>query len=237
MKFFGKNSILHRDSTDLRRGEFRAGVTLLEFVVAFGIFLLLVTIAGGSFIRSVRVQRTALQLMSVNDNMGIVLEQMMREMRTGYHFCTRGNPMDYPGIPADVIAQCASLASGADTTEIQFVNANNETVRYRWKNEAIQKGVLRTEFLNPMGDPGLCAEGELDTTSGVCYRSITADNIKVTGAYFDPLYNEVDGYAPRIVLSFSVTTKDKIAEGLVDPITIQSTVSARCGESSCPSDS
>lgn len=226
MKFFDNN----RTS--------RSGVTLIEFVVAFGIFVILITIAGGSFIRSVRVQRTALQLMSVNDNMGIVLEQIMREMRTGYHFCTQANPMNYTGIPANVIAQCAGLASGVDTTEIQFVTASNETVRYRWRNEAIQKGISRAEFFDPVAGPALCVEGELDTVNGICYRSITADNIKVTRAYFDPRYNdESDGYPPRITMSFSITTRDRVVEGLIDPITIQSTVSARCGEFSCPADS
>lgn len=215
----------------------RSGVTLVEFVVAFGIFAILITIASASFVRSVRIQRTALQLMSVNDNMGITLEQMMREMRTGYHFCTATNPMDYPGIPAEVIAQCAGLASGIDSAEIQFVNAGNEIVRYRWKNEALQRGVSLKAWdpsiANPCG-----AESEFDIANGICYRTITADNIKVASAYFDPQYNDVgDGYPPRITLSFGVTTNDPVVGALVSPITIQTTVSARCGETSCPSDS
>lgn len=227
---------LHNDRTS------RSGVTLIEFVVAFGIFSMLITIASGSFVRAVRTQRAALQLMSVNDNMGITLEQMMREMRTGYHFCTATAGMNLAGgTPPDVIAQCQGLASGPNASEIQFVNASNETVRYRWKNESLQKGVSRTEFFDPVVGAALCPADdgtELDVTHGICYRTITADDIKVTNAYFDPRYSDDgDGYPPRITLSFSLTTNDPVVESMVDPITVQTTVSARCGESFCPSDS
>lgn len=228
------NSLLNRRTS-------RSGVTLIEFIVAFGIFSMLITLASGSFIRSMRVQRVALQLMSVNDNMGITLEQMMREMRTGYHFCTATNGMDFEGgTPADILAQCNGLASGADSSEIQFVNASNETVRYRWVDQKLQKGVSRTEYFDPVAGAALCpvgADTELDATNGICYRTITADNIKITNAYFDPQYNDDDdGYPPRITMSFSMTTNDPIAESLVAPITIQTTVSARCGEATCPAD-
>lgn len=216
----------------------RSGVTLIEFVVAFGIFSILITIVSGSFVRAMRIQRTTLQLMSVNDNMGITLEQMMREMRTGYHFCTATNGMDFVGgTPADILAQCNGLASSVNSSEIQFVNASNETVRYRWMNETLQKGISRTEFFDATTGAALCGEGELDTVNGICYRRIVADNIKVTNAYFDPQYNDDgDGYPPRITMSFSLTTNDPVAQSLVTPITIQTTVSARCGESACPSD-
>lgn len=226
---------LHTDRTS------RSGVTLIEFIVAFGIFAILITLAGGSFIRSMRVQRVTLQLMSVNDNMGVTLEQMMREMRTGYHFCTATDGMDYAGITPDVIAQCAGLASSPNSSEIQFVNSSNEIVRYRWINEVLQKGISRTEYFDAAAGAALCpaAEGaQLDTTNGICYRNVTADNIRITNAYFGPQYNDdADGYPPRITLSFSLTTNDPVAQSLVSPITIQTTVSARCGEAMCPADS
>ncbi|HAS95049.1 TPA: hypothetical protein DCS99_01345, partial [Candidatus Wolfebacteria bacterium] len=187
-----------------RKRTARTGVTLIEFVVAFGIFTMLITIASGSFIRSMRVQRTSLQLMSVNDNMGITLEQMMREMRTGYHFCTATDGMTYAGIPAEVITQCQNLASGLNLSEIQFFNASNEIVRYRWINEMLEKGISRAEFFDPVAGASLCGDGTLDIVNGICYHIITGDNIKITNAYFRPSYNDDgDGYSPRITLSFS----------------------------------
>jgi len=75
-----------------QKQKMQRGFTLIELIVAFGIFAILVTIASGSFVRSLRIQRVSLQLMAVNDNMAITLEQMTREMRTGYNFCTNSAP-------------------------------------------------------------------------------------------------------------------------------------------------
>lgn len=210
------------------------GFTLIELMVAFGIFSILLTVASGSFVRSLRIQRVSLQLMAVNDNMAITLEQMMREMRTGYNFCTKDDNLS--SVDASVQAQCAALADD----EIQFVTASNVLVRYRFKNSAIQKGVGV-----PAWDPSSptevsCTEGEFDAANGVCYRTITADTIKVSAASFRALHNDKEVsplYPPRIVLSFAITSNDPLVEALAGPITIQTTVSARCGITSCPSDS
>ncbi len=206
----------------------RAGVTLVEFLVAFGIFAMLVTIATASFIRSTRIQRSALQLMAINDNMGIAIEQMMREMRTGYNFCTQTAQLS----DARFTAQCAALGAN----EIQFVTSGNKVMRYRLRNTSLQRGEGLASWDPSAGNP--CgADSEFDAANGICYRTITADNVKVTGAHFEPLYNNSDGYPPRIVMSFSMTSNDPMVEAMISPLTIQTTVSARCGESTCPSDS
>jgi len=217
-----------------QKQKMQRGFTLIELIVAFGIFAILITIASGSFVRSLRIQRVSLQLMAVNDNMAITLEQMMREMRTGYNFCT--NTENLSAADPSVQAQCAALDNG----EIQFVTAGNVLVRYRLKNEAIQKGVGVAAW-DPANPPETaCDEGEFDAISGVCYRTMTADTIKVSDANFRALHNDVEVsplYPPRIVLSFAVTSSDPLVEAFASPITIQTTVSARCGVSSCPSDS
>ncbi len=207
----------------------RRGVTLIEFLAAFGIFTILITIASASFIRSVRIQHAALQLMAVNDNMGITIEQMMREMRTSHNFCTATRQLSDPRFTA----QCAALAPN----EIQFVDASNQVTRYRLQGTSIQKGESLASWDPTAGNP--CGTGsDFDAVNGICYRAITADNIKVTAANFEPLYNNVgDGYSPRVVISLSVTSNDPLVEALVSPITIQTTISARCGDGSCPADS
>lgn len=212
-----------------RRDASRQGITLVEFLVAFGIFTILIGIAGGSFVRSMRVQRTTLQLMAVNDNMGVTIEQMMREMRTGYRFCTKNLQLDDPRFTA----QCAAL----EESEIQFVTAENVLTRYRLKDGALQKGVGLVSW-DPLAGNPCGTESEFDAENGICYRNITADNILVTSAHFEPRYNNAgDGYPPRVMLGFTVTSNDPQVQAMVNPITIQTTVSARCGESTCPSDS
>lgn len=213
--------------------KMRSGFTLVELIVAFSVFAVLVAVVSGSFVRSLRIQRVALELMAVNDNMAITLEQMMREMRTGYNFCT--NTANLSNADPAVQAQCSALQNG----EIQFVTAGNVLVRYRLKDNTIQKGVGV-----PAWDPAnptdvSCSEGEFDTASGVCYRTMTADTIKVVGANFLALHNDVETgqlYPPRIILNFTITSNNPAVESFASPITIQTTVSARCGVSSCPSD-
>lgn len=92
--------------------------TIIELLVAMTLFLVLMAIAAGSFVKAMRTQRAIVALMAVNDNASLTLEQMAREMRTSYHF---------------------EKISG---TEIRFVNANNEVAHYRLNNNgAIERGV------------------------------------------------------------------------------------------------
>ena len=92
--------------------------TMIELLVAMTLFLVLMGIAAGSFVKTMRTQRAIVALMAVNDNASLTLEQMAREMRTGYHF------------------------SRISATEIQFVNAYNIVVSYRLNinNGAIERG-------------------------------------------------------------------------------------------------
>lgn len=215
------------------RTALRAGVTLVEFLVAFGIFTFLITIASGSFIRSVRIQRAALQLMAVNDNMGITIEQMMREMRTGYNFCTGASPL------SDVRFAGKCPDAGAGSSELQFVTAGNVVTRYRIKGTAIQKGVVLASYDPSHPSTAACDVangGEFDPVNGICYQNITADNVKVTKAHFETRYNNPDSLPPRIIISFAITSNDPLVEAMTAPMTIQTTISARCGESTCPAD-
>lgn len=69
------------------RRESRArGFTLVEVLVAMSVFIIIVTVAVAVFVNALRNQRLLTERMSVNNNMSTVLEQMAREIRTGYSF-------------------------------------------------------------------------------------------------------------------------------------------------------
>jgi len=92
------------------------GFTIIELIVAMGLFLVAISIATGGFIRSLRTQKDLTELLSINDNAGLALEQMAREMRTGYNF------------------------SKVSESEIQFVNSGNVVVYYRLNNGTLERG-------------------------------------------------------------------------------------------------
>ena len=62
------------------------GFTLIELLVAMGLFLTVVVLASGTFIRVLRTERQTIDLIAINDNANIALEQMAREIRTGSDF-------------------------------------------------------------------------------------------------------------------------------------------------------
>lgn len=96
----------------------RSGFTLVELLVAMGIFSVVVTIAVGGFTVALRSQRQAAGLLAANSNVSITIEQMAREIRTGYNFCTLQNCL---------------------LSELTFKNARGEDVTYRLNNGAIER--------------------------------------------------------------------------------------------------
>ncbi len=92
------------------------GFTIVELLVAMSLFVVLIGITTGGFIRALRTQRLTVALMAANDNANLTLEQMAREIRTGYNF------------------------NKVSDTELQFVNANNIVVFYRLNEGAIERG-------------------------------------------------------------------------------------------------
>ena len=98
----------------------RKGFTLLELIIALGLFSVIVLIAVGGFARALRVQRQLSAFGSVNANMRLVLEQMAREIRTGANFCTNGT-------------FCAS------SDVLSFINAHGENVTYCFSGNAIKR--------------------------------------------------------------------------------------------------
>ena len=97
--------------------KFTNGFTLVELVVAMGIFVILMSIATGGFIQMLRNQRIVASLMTANDNMSLTMETIGREIRTGYNFNKISN------------------------TELEFVNAYDLKVKYRLNEGVIEKGI------------------------------------------------------------------------------------------------
>lgn len=108
----------------------KSGFTLVEFLVAAALFLVVVTVASGGFIQALRTQRNLVALMAVNDNASLSLEQMAREMRTGFGFSAadNGGRIDFTnaaGIP--VVYELDS--EGGVVRNSQKITADNVRVK------------------------------------------------------------------------------------------------------------
>lgn len=93
----------------------KSGFTIVELLVAMSLFLILVAVATGTFIQTLKTQRVITELTAANDNATQTMEQMAREIRTGLGF--------------------------ADSTEnlLKFTNYRNESVSYKLIGNSISK--------------------------------------------------------------------------------------------------
>lgn len=106
----GKNDLL-------RCTRFSTGFTMVELLVSMSVFLVLVSVSSGIFIKSLKTQKATISFIAANSNASLAIEQIAREVRTSSGFSGGGS-------------------------SITFVNAKNETVTYRWNNSV---GVMALE--------------------------------------------------------------------------------------------
>lgn len=96
---------------DVNRGAKEKGFTLIEVVVAFGVFSIIVTIASSIFLGVLRDARFVSAQAAAVDNAGLVVEQIAREVRTGLI-----RSSDIPGSP--------------NTKTLSFLNYHGEDTVY-----------------------------------------------------------------------------------------------------------
>lgn len=91
-----------------------SGLTMIELIVAIGIFGLVVSMAFGIFILALTSQRRIIALRNVEDNIRFTIESMAREIRTGKNF-------------------------SSDAGSLSFTNAKGEAVIYRLNGGIVEK--------------------------------------------------------------------------------------------------
>jgi len=91
-----------------------AGLTLIELIVAIGVFGLVVSMAFGIFVLAIVSQRRIIALRNVEDSIRFTIESTAREVRTGKNF-----------------------SGGVDS--LSFTNAKGELVIYRLNGGIVEK--------------------------------------------------------------------------------------------------
>jgi prepilin-type N-terminal cleavage/methylation domain-containing protein len=115
-----------KNSKNLKKKIFSdKGFTMVELIVAMSVFIVLLTVAVGAFVKIMRTQRGLVDRMAVNSNTGLVLEQIIREIRTGYFFCGDGT----------------SACNINSASSIKFINHEGKSISYSLSGGAITQTI------------------------------------------------------------------------------------------------
>jgi prepilin-type N-terminal cleavage/methylation domain-containing protein len=185
-----------------------SGFTLVELLVAIALFSILVSIAAGGFVRALRSERQVSAMISAESNISIALEEMTREMRTGYLFCH--DPNSISPTPA---CGCSSPNGQTPWTcqGIEFYNANGEKVDY-----ALEGGLLERSDSAEDGSGGVLG----------AFAPLTSQNVSTTHLSFVLFGNlENDYWNPRITVAVGVEPNDNSVAW--SEANLETTVSAR----------
>jgi len=151
------------------------GFTLLEMLLAMGIFVILVSIASATFVQTLRTQRAVTSLNQSLNNAALVIEQMAREARTGSAF-------------NDVSGEVSVL---------NFTNVNGEEVSYKMIN-GFADGKSFSAIGRCVGGPSVCQ-------SDANYKPLTAPSVAVDNLKFILQGTRAgDGFPPRIIVILSL---------------------------------
>lgn len=105
--------------------RYHYGFTLLEMIVALGVFSIVILTTSSGFLSLLNAERKAAAKIEIEDNLRFALEVMAKEIRTGRNYTD-------PGIQP--------------ISDFSFVNANNEMITYRLSaQERIIKVIAREE--------------------------------------------------------------------------------------------
>lgn len=121
-------------------GNFNKGFTIVELLVAIGLFGAIVSIAMGGFVRALQTQKQIVALITANSNVSLVIEQMSREIRTGFNFCNLNCPSDsltFTNSRGEQVTYAYGVAVGYGTITRQVgsgninpITADNVNIRY-----------------------------------------------------------------------------------------------------------
>ena len=216
----------------------RMGFTLVEVLVAIGVFSIVVAIATGGFVSSLRTERQVASLISAQSNASLVLEQMAREVRTGYLFChdegvsdvnyNCNQPSGENPVTPGVIG-CTKLDSGyayspaPDAIPSGSPGAGDLPM---WDCPSLDYFNAQGEHVTYSFDP---ATGALIKTTGVSApQSITGNSVVIKKLHFIIFGNIAgDSWTPRVTIVLGVTPSSTDPAINSDVVNLETTVSAR----------
>ncbi|OGG78533.1 hypothetical protein A3A36_00550 [Candidatus Kaiserbacteria bacterium RIFCSPLOWO2_01_FULL_52_12b] len=124
-----------RASRVFSKSRFGAGYTLIELVVAVGLFALIMMLATGAYFMMISVNRQAQGIATGINNLSFALDSMTRDIRTGTAYNCNG------------LSDCPNGANN-----FAFINANGVLVSYNLVGSTIQKQIGNSPQNIPLTD-------------------------------------------------------------------------------------
>lgn len=103
------------------------GFTLIELIVAVGLFAMAMTLVSGAYLMMIGANRQVQGLASGINNLSFALETMARSIRTGVDYCAPGG-----------------CSYGGST--FSFVNEHGQTVTYSLSGSSIQETIGSAQY-------------------------------------------------------------------------------------------
>jgi prepilin-type N-terminal cleavage/methylation domain-containing protein len=218
----------------MKKNYSKSGFTLVELLIAVGLFVIIISIAVGGFINALRTQREVSSLIATQSNVSLALEQMTREIRTGYLFCHL--PDDFGNVYPSPNCGCTISDSGynatdpADPSSEADSSGNVTNGDYpTWTCSALDYYTADGTHVNYSDQGGGLIRTVTNLlTNTTSSESITGDNVNVQTLHFVLFGNiEGDNWTPRITIAMGVSPSSTDTATMNDVLNLQTTVSAR----------
>lgn len=144
-----------KGAAEAKRVRPLTGYTLVELIVAVGLFALVMMLASGAYLMMIGISRQTQSIATGIDNLAFALETMTRTIRTGTDYSCNNNTG----------SSCPGDCTGGGTT-FSVKNVNRDTINYALSGEAITQG-LNNNTPVPLTDPS--AVGGVKVTSLLFY--------------------------------------------------------------------
>lgn len=118
-----------------------AGFTLLEIIVAMGIFSIVVFIALGVFISVIKAQQVIIPTQQTLNNTRTLMELTLREWRTGSNYALHTPSKDDPLCPETAKEFCATLLNQKKESTGFYLDANKYFHRLHGDEDFIQGNI------------------------------------------------------------------------------------------------
>ncbi len=210
--------------------NYRKGFTLVELLITVALFTIIIAIAVGTFTNALRTQRQVSSLISAESNVSLSLEQMARDIRTGYLFCNTPGNTDVtdgggtnpsPGaLPGCGCALFSENPSWWECSSLIFYDAEGNHVEYTLPIAGPGAGSLaECDSVDPAGE-GVCENGP--------FQSLTGNTVSLEYLHFF-LYGQVEGdqWTPRITITMGITPSSTDSAVASTTFNLETTVSAR----------